>query len=98
MKRHPRAPRRAMAVMLVFAVAAGVNPASAATQMFKCVIDKRTIYQQQACPASAEPVPDAASAPPASASPHIANAPASASPRSVKPVSRRASSVPATPR
>lgn len=99
MRRQPQATRLALAVLLVLAMAAGSNPASAATQLFKCVIDKRTIYQQQACPVTAEPVPAAASAPPATATPapRTAHAPASAAPRSVKPASRPAS-VPATRR
>jgi hypothetical protein len=83
---------------LVLAMAAGANTASAATQLFKCVIDKRTVYQQQACPANADPAPAAASAPPAIASPRAASVPVPAAARPLKPASSPASSVPATPR
>ena len=84
--------------MLGFAIAAGVNPASAATQMFKCVIDKRTVYQQQACPVNAEPAPGIASAPPTGAALPGAQAASTARRSAVRPASHPASSVPATPR
>jgi hypothetical protein len=78
------------------ALAGGSGEAMAATQMFKCIIGGRTIYQQQACPADAE-------APKASAA--AGNAPVAATTasqatvgRKAKPASRPASSVPATPR
>jgi hypothetical protein len=80
------------------ALALGMNTASAATQMFKCVSGGRTIYQQQACPPSAEPAsapgPAIASAPARSASTVVATTAA----RKVKPASRPASAAPATPR
>jgi hypothetical protein len=98
MSRHPQATRLARAATLVLAMAAGASTASASTQLFKCVIDKRTVYQQQACPANADPAPAAASAPPANASPRAAGAPPPLAPRPLKLASRPASSVPATPR
>jgi hypothetical protein len=100
MSRRPQATRLAKAatLVLVLAISAGAGTASAATQMFKCVIDKRTVYQQQACPAYADPAPDAASTPPASFLPQAANTPSSAPARPFKPASRPASSVSATPR
>lgn len=97
---RPRSPtaRVAMAA-LAFAMTTGMNPASAATQMFKCFIDKRTVYQQQACPANAEPAPTAASAPPAGTGLPGANQAASTAQRgALRPASRPASSAPATPR
>ena len=98
MTRPPLAARLATAAMLALALAAVSHPAQSATQLFKCVIDKRTVYQQQACPVNAEPAPGAASAPPSAASPHAANAAASVPARPLKPATRAASSVPATPR
>ena len=96
---RPGAQVRLALAMLGFAIAAGASPASAATQMFKCVIDKRTVYQQQACPANAEPAPAAASAPPAGTGLPGANQAASTASRSaLRPASRPASSAPATPR
>jgi hypothetical protein len=98
MTRAPIAARPAKAAMPVLALAAVSRPAQPATPLFECVIDKRTVYQQQACPANAEPSPSAASAPPSAPSPHGANAAASAPARPLKPASRAASSVTAKPR
>jgi hypothetical protein len=86
--------------LLVAALAAASVPAAAATQLFKCIIDKRTVYQQQACPANAEPAADAASGPaPPAAGTRPASAAASAPLRGgIRPASRPASSAPATPR
>ena len=90
---------RAALAALGLVMAIGANPAAAATQMFKCFIDKRTVYQQQACPANAEPAPSAASAPHTGGALPGANPAASPVQRSaVRPASRPASSVPATPR
>ncbi len=86
----------ALAVATIFAAPCGA--AFGASQLFKCVEGGRTVYQQQACPASsqAEPAPGAprvvartvgASAEPASAPPA----------RKVKPPSP-SSSDSATPR
>jgi hypothetical protein len=80
------------------ALALGMDAASAATQMFKCVAGGRTIYQQQACPPSADPASAptaaAASAPAGNASAVAASTAA----RKVKPASRAASAAPAKPR
>jgi len=74
------------------------NSAGAASQLFKCIEGGRTVYQQQACPVSAQSE-TAASAPRAAARADVASAPAAASAaHKLKPVSRPASSVPATPR
>ena len=90
---------RVAMVALGLAMAAGANPATAASQMFKCVVDKRTVYQQQACPANAEPPSAPASAPPTGAAPPGASHAGSAAQRgTVRPASRAASYVPATPR
>ncbi len=97
MTRRRQAARLAKAMVLVLATAALGHSAQAATQLFKCVIDKRTIYQQQACPVNADP-PAAASTPASAASPQVARTAASATARPVRPASRPASSVPATPR
>ena len=97
MKRRAPAGRLAMAT-LALAVMTSAGPASAATQMFKCVIDKRTVYQQQACPANAEPAPGVASAPANGATVAPLGPAASSTVRSLKPVSYPASSAPATPR
>ena len=96
MKRRPQAARLAKAAALALAMIAGAQSAQAATQLFKCVIDKRIVYQQQACPVNAEPAPAAASTPPSPAPPQGTNA--AAPPYGLKPASRAASSVPATPR
>ncbi len=87
MKTGRHASSSAAAALLLAGLLAIAPSASAVEKMFKCVIDKRTVYQQQACPANAEP---AASEP----------APAAAPPptRSLKPASRAASAAPATPR
>jgi hypothetical protein len=80
-------------------LAAPGGDAVAATQMFKCVIGGRTIYQQQACSAEAElPKASAAAAAGASAPAAAVSASPAASVRKAKPASRAASSVPATPR
>jgi hypothetical protein len=95
MTMHP-APAFLRPALLVAALAAAGVPAAAATQMFKCIIDKRTVYQQQACPANADP---ASSPAPPAAGTRPAGAAASAPLRGgIKPASRPASSAPATPR
>ena len=98
MTRPPLAARLTKAAMLALALAAVSHPAQPATQLFKCVIDKRTVYQQQACPVNAEPPPGAASAATSEPLPHIVKMAASSTARSLKPASRAASSVPAVPR
>lgn len=83
------------AVVLVLAL--GVDEAGAASQMFKCIVGNRTVYQQQGCPVDAEPAASSA-ARAASASAKATTGAAAASPsRKVKPASR-AASVPAMPR
>ncbi len=98
MKRRPQAARLAPAALLTLAMLTAVPSAQSATQLFKCVIDKRTVYQQQACPVNADPVPAAASAPPPPAAPRPDIAAASTPRHAVKPASRAASSLPATRR
>lgn len=98
MSRHPHATRLAQAAGLALAIGAGASTAQATTQMFKCVIDKRTVYQQQACPPNADPAPGAASTAPESLPAQATLAAASAPARPFKPVSRPASSAPATRR
>ncbi len=97
---HPALACRRPALLFAALTAASL-PAAAATQMFKCIVDKRTVYQQQACPVNAEPAADPASgsAPPApSAKAASAATTATAARSGVKPASRPASSAPATPR
>ena len=98
MTQQPLAAGSAKAAVLALAMAAVSYPAQSTTEPFKCVIDKRTVYQQQACPVNAEVSPAAASAPPPALSPRTADAAASAAARPLKPASRAASSGPATPR
>jgi hypothetical protein len=100
MKPHRALARLAAAAgFLTFAMTA---PGSfAATQMFKCIIGGRTVYQQQACPADADPPKAAASAGAASSPSGSASASApspGAAPRKPRPAERPASSAPATPR
>lgn len=83
----------ARAAGFALVLAAGAGDAAAAAQLFKCMIDKRTVYQQQACPANADPA--AASAPAAAAASSTAREAASA-PRRLKPASPAAASDPAT--
>jgi hypothetical protein len=88
---------RSAAATAVVALTVGSGGAAAATQMFKCIVGGRTVYQQQGCPVDAEP----AKAPgtPASVPAKAASAAAvAASAHKVKPPSRPASSAPATPR
>ena len=89
---------RRAGVAAAFAVAAlAAVDAGAASQMFKCVEGGRTVYQQQACSASA--ASDApASAPRGTAKASAAAEGASAAARKPRPASLAASSVPATPR
>jgi hypothetical protein len=78
----------------VVAFAVVGHHASAATQMFKCIVAGRTIYQQQACPVTAEPP---ASATASGAIPGAASAATeSSAARKIKPASRAASAAPAT--
>jgi hypothetical protein len=96
---RPLAARLAEWAVLALAMAAVAHPAHSATQLFKCVIDKRTVYQQQACPVTAEPAPAVASAPPPPApAPRVASTSASLPARPLKPASRPASAAPAKPR
>jgi hypothetical protein len=69
------------------ALSAGM--ASAAPQMFKCIVGGRTVYQQAACPAGADTEPAATSSSGSAAS-------TSAATRRLKPASRPASSASAT--
>jgi len=86
---------RAIAVAVALGAVAALlpSPAFAANKLFKCVIDKRTVYQQQACPAGAEPEGAKASAPASQPAQAAASKPAP-----LRPVSRAASSEPAKPR
>jgi hypothetical protein len=83
------------------AVAAGVAAVSlpaaarASTQLYKCVEGGRTVYQQQACPITAQAESMASGPRTVSAAP--ASAPAGTSPK-LKPASPPASAAPATPR
>jgi hypothetical protein len=92
----PRKLARLVAATALATLALAGSGSFAATQMFKCIIGGRTVYQQQACPADAEApkaaTTTAASSPPASA------AASSAAPRKPKPGVTPASTVPATPR
>jgi hypothetical protein len=90
-----------VAIALVASTSSG-DDAIAALQMYKCIIGGRTVYQQAACPADADP---AASAPVHSAAASASVKPASsaeraapAAARRLRPPSAKASSVPATPR
>jgi hypothetical protein len=87
-----------VAVALASALAAWHGSVPAATQTFKCIIDKRTVYQQQACPVTAD-LP-AASAAAASATARGGSAPASAAApaHGLSPGPLPASSAPATRR
>jgi hypothetical protein len=70
----------------------------AAAQLFKCIEGGRTVYQQQACPVSAQAEP-VASAAGTMARADAASVPApAANARKLRPASQPASSVPATPR
>ena len=82
-------PRR-HAASLALALAGIALPAAAGSQLFKCVDGGRTVYQQQACPAStaAEPAASAVKAEAAS----------QAAPRKLKPPSASVSAAPATSR
>jgi hypothetical protein len=95
----PRALRRLAAAVAFVTLALTGSGGFAATQMFKCIIGGRTVYQQQACPADAEPPKDASTMAAATRPPADASATASAAaPRKPKPGAPPASSVPATPR
>jgi hypothetical protein len=89
---------RLAAATAIVALAIGGSGALAATQMFKCIVGGRTVYQQQACPVDAElanpPGVTAASSPTKAAS----AASGAAAVHRLKPASRPASSAPATPR
>ncbi len=88
--------RRMIAIVVATAFASPWGAAFGAPQLFKCVEGGRTIYQQQACPVSAqaEPTPGAprVAARTAAASTDAASAPPA---RRIKPPSP-ASSEPAT--
>jgi hypothetical protein len=89
-------PRLAAATAMV-ALAISSGGAAAATQMFKCIADGRTVYQQKACPADADPAK--APAAPASGPGQAASAAAEAAKaHKLKTASHPASSVSATPR
>jgi hypothetical protein len=95
MRRRSRTLSALVAAGTLFAMASDGN---AASQLFKCVEGGRTVYQQQACPVSAQTEPTASSprgiakadAAPTSASAAVSNR--------LKPVSLAASSAPAKPR
>ncbi|MEO8923482.1 MAG: hypothetical protein ABI330_11785 [Caldimonas sp.] len=87
---------RLAATFGIVALTLSAGEVSAATQMFKCIIGGRTVYQQQACPVSADAAPSAGSASGLAAG---ASTPAGATAaRRLKPASRPASSAPATRR
>jgi hypothetical protein len=89
--------RSAVASAMVALTVGSSGGAAAATQMFKCIVGGRTVYQQQGCPVDAEPAKTPGT--PASAPAKAASAAAAAaSAHRLKPPSRPASSVPATPR
>jgi len=97
--------QRRAALLLVGALLAGPwTAAFAASKLFKCVDGGRTVYQQQACPTSAQP--EAAPSAPAKASAPSSLAKASGSgsdaatdaPRKVMAPSSPASAAPAKPR
>jgi hypothetical protein len=69
------------------------NDVFAASQMYKCVENGRTVYQQQACNPQAEAASAAHAAPPASAASDASSAAAKKVKRPSSP-----SSAPATPR
>ena len=79
-----------VASLLALALAVSTDPSVAGSQLFKCVDGGRTVYQQQACPATtmAEPPASAVSA-------DAASQPAA---RKLKPASASASAAPATRR
>jgi hypothetical protein len=87
---------QALAATGVALLAAAGGEAQAATQMFKCIVGGRTIYQQQACAAEAEAPKASAAAASAPAAAAVASQPAGE--RRPRPASRPASSAPATPR
>jgi hypothetical protein len=95
MSMHRLVARLAAATGLV-ALALGAPGASAATQMFKCIIGTRTVYQQQACPVEAQPAQAASAASSVAARPASAVANAAAT-RKLRPASHHASAS-ATPR
>jgi hypothetical protein len=82
------------AVTLAFVPQGG----SAATQMFKCIVGNRTVYQQQGCPVTAETAPASGAAASAGAA-KAASAPREvAATRRIRPASHPASAALATPR
>ena len=89
------------ALFLAGGLLAAAHDSHAASQLFKCVDGGRTVYQQQACPSSAQSEP-MASSPRALAKAEVAaasaTAPASAGALRLRPASPAASSVPAKPR
>jgi len=88
------------ALAATLALGALPDHAHAASQLFKCVDGGRTVYQQQACPVSAQAEPAvSASRPVAKAKADAAVTAASAArPAKLKPASPPASGAPATPR
>jgi uncharacterized iron-regulated membrane protein len=80
---------RCHAASLALALAGIAAPAAAGSQLFKCVDGGRTVYQQQACPASTAAEP---------ASALKAEAASQTAPRKLKPPSASASAAPATSR
>jgi hypothetical protein len=85
--------RALAALAAASALIAMAGDAGAASQLFKCVEGGRTVYQQQACPVSAQA--DA----PASAPHATVKAEATpGAPRKLKPAAEAASAVSATPR
>jgi hypothetical protein len=92
-----RRSRTVAALAAAAALCAFAGQGHAASQLFKCVDGGRTVYQQQACPLSAQTEP-MASSPRALAKADSASAPASAGAPRLRPVSLAASSAPAKPR
>jgi hypothetical protein len=94
MTQHQRALR---ALLVAGSLLAAAHPGHAGSQLFKCVDGGRTVYQQQACPSSAQSEP-MASSPRTLAKADAASAPASAGALRLRPDSSAASSAPAKPR
>jgi hypothetical protein len=82
MRARALAVARLAAALTLGIAAAGASPAA---QLFKCIERGRTVYQQQACPVSAEPVASA---------PHAASQAAPrAAPQAASHAAARASAV-----
>jgi hypothetical protein len=96
--------RRAALLLLGALLTASCTGAFAASKLYKCVDGGRTVYQQQACPPSAQPEAAASAATKASAPSSLAKASTSGgdaeavAPRKVTAPSSSASSASAKPR